>query len=112
MIACLYVDGKPGSRPTIAIVPIEGGEPTKTIKIPAGRVQWTPDGKSLAYINSKDGISNMFTIPIDGGEPKQITQFNSDDIFWFAFSNDFKQLLCTRGTIATDVVLINDANQK
>ena len=112
MIAALYVDPKGGSRPTIAIFSIDGGEPIKTIKIPAGIVRWTPDGKSLAYVNSHDGVSNLFTIPIDGGEPKQITQFNSDDIFWFAFSNDFKQVICTRGTIATDVVLINDANQK
>jgi Tol biopolymer transport system component len=113
MVACVYSDSKPGSRPTIAVIPIDGGEPITIVKkIGVGRVQWTPDGKSLAYIDSHEGINNMFTIPIDGGEPKQLTQFNSDYLFWFAFSNDFKQLLCTRGTVAFDVVLINDTNQK
>jgi Tol biopolymer transport system component len=87
--------------------------PITILKIPAGRIQWSPDSKSIAYINSHQGVSNIYQQAIDGGgTPQQMTQFNSDQIFWFAISNDFKQIACSRGVITTDVVLIKNVNQK
>ena len=46
--------------------------------------------------------------PLEGGEVKQLTQFTSEQIFWFDWSRDGKQLACSRGRITNDVVLISD----
>lgn len=35
--------------------------------------QFTPDGKSLSFISSRDGERQVYTIYLDGGEAKQIT---------------------------------------
>jgi hypothetical protein len=43
-----------------------------------------------------------------GGEPKQITDFKSDQIFSFAWAKD-GTLVCTRGTVTNDVVLMSSA---
>jgi len=69
---------------------------------------WTPDSRSLLYIKSEDGVSNLWSQPISGEPPKQITHFNSDLIRSFDLSRDGKQLLMERATSHGDVVLIRD----
>ena len=45
-------------------------------------------------------------MPIDGGAPKQLTNFTSDQIAYFDLSRDGKPTLFSRGTTTKDVVLI------
>jgi len=97
----------------LAIIPFDGGPPVKTFEIPPNVVfqtllRWTPDGQSLAYIIDRDGISNIWTQPVDGGAAKQLTDFKSDQIFWFDWSPDGRQLGVSRGSVTSDVVLIRD----
>ena len=95
----------------IAVAPLEGGEPLKTFDVPAipdPTLRWTPDGRALAYIDTKNGISNIVAQPLDGGKPVQLTDFKADRIFSFAYSPDGKQLALSRGTINNDVVLISN----
>jgi hypothetical protein len=40
----------------------------------------------------------------------QLTDFEAEQIFSFAWSNDGKQLVLARGTVSSDVVLIRDRN--
>ncbi|CAN5461695.1 hypothetical protein BH10ACI3_BH10ACI3_27040 [soil metagenome] len=107
----------------IAIIPFEGGQPTKILDAPAGYnavqlllftrstlgrgLRWTPDGRSLAYIATRDGVSNIWSMPIDGGTPKQLTNFTTDQIAWFDLSRDGKPTLFSRGATTKDVVLIS-----
>ncbi|HKC63286.1 MAG TPA: hypothetical protein VKB86_06590 [Pyrinomonadaceae bacterium] len=53
-------------------------------------------------------MSNLWSQPFQGGEPKQLTDFNSDQIFWFDYSADYHKLALARGTQTSDVVLISD----
>lgn len=39
--------------------------------------QFTPDGKSLSFISSRDGERQVYTMYLDGGEAKQITEAES-----------------------------------
>jgi len=55
-----------------------------------------------------DSRSDIWSQPIDGGTPKQLTFFKSDLTFAFAFSKDGKSLALSRGTVSNDVVLIAD----
>lgn len=97
----------------IAVAPLEGGEPLKTFDFSrsfstASLLRWTPDGRALAYPITRNGVSNIFAQPLDGGAPKQLTDFKADRIFSFAFSRDGKQIALSRGTQTSDVVLIKD----
>ncbi len=108
LVAYFYRDENAPWR--IAVAPLEGGEPLKTTDISAVPLDlnWTPDGRALAYTDSRSGVSNIFAQPLDGGAPKQLTDFKADRIFSFDFSRDGKQLALSRGTIINDVVLIKD----
>jgi len=114
-LACLYREEQPNSPLKLAIFPLEGGEPTRVFdaSIPAEDVsvvlppRWTPDGRALTYLVTSAGVSNIWTQPINGGAPRQLTTFKSDSIFSFEWSRDGKQLLVARGMVASDVVLIS-----
>lgn len=108
LIAYTASDGN--SPPHIAVSPLDGGAPLKTFPLPQpnARPRWTPDGRALAYVENKDGISNIVVQPLDGGKPVPLTDFKAEVIFSFAFSPDGKQLALSRGTTNRDVVLIKD----
>ena len=89
----------------------------KVFSIPAsGTVltlaQWAPDGKSIHYTVNANNASNIWSQPVDGGPPKQITDFKEMLITSFAWSPDGKRLACTRGNLMRDAVLIQDLGHK
>jgi Tol biopolymer transport system component len=111
LIACSYVVGRPGAQFRIGVVPFEGGPPVKVfdIIIPAmAALRWTPDSRALLYVVTREGVSNIWRLPLDGGAPTQITNFKSDTITFFDLSPDGKRLVMARGGASSDVVLIND----
>ena len=75
---------------------------------PCSFIHWTPDGQAVAYIRTRGGVSNIWSQPLDGSPPKQLTDFKSDRIFNFAWSRDGKQLALSRGVVNSDVVLISN----
>jgi Tol biopolymer transport system component/DNA-binding winged helix-turn-helix (wHTH) protein len=87
-----------------------GGSPIKSFSVPSpeGRIRWTADGRGLLYIVTVDGVSNIWCQPMDGGKPVPVTQFQNDLIFSFAVSPDGKNVVCERGTVAQDVILLSD----
>jgi Tol biopolymer transport system component len=99
------VAGDMGTK--IAIYPFTGGLPIKVFDILAHRVEWTPSGRALEYIDVS-GFHNIYSQPLDGGPPKRLTNFKSGRIFGFARSRDGKQLALVDGTVTNDVVLITD----
>ena len=66
------------------------------------------DGSAVYYVDAPAGISNIWSFPLDGGQPKQVTNFQSEQIFAFAYSPDGKQIAVTRGSQTNDVVLLRD----
>ena len=106
LIACSYGNNK------VAIIPADGGQPLKTFDIPTPfglepGFQWTPDARALTYVETRDGVSNIWSLPVAGGPPKQLTDFKSEEIFSFALSRD-RQLAISRGMETGDVVLITN----
>lgn len=110
-IACQHMDEKTG-RMVVAIVPFIGGNPTEVfdeMPLPThGLLRWTPDGRALTYIVTNDGVSNIWLQPLDGGQPKQMTNFKEDQIFRLAWSHDGKDLAYDRGVTIKDIILISD----
>lgn len=94
-----------------AIIPYAGGEPVKVFENPGGLgagIKWTADSRALTYISTRDDVSNIWEQPLDGSKPKQLTNFNSEQIFFYDWSRDGKQLLLLRGTMSSDVVMLSD----
>ncbi|HLJ28913.1 MAG TPA: protein kinase [Candidatus Angelobacter sp.] len=112
MIVFTSVEGAlPNYRALWVVVPSSGGDPLYTISADPGgtqRLRFTPDGKSLAYELNEHGVSNLWSVPLSGGDPRQLTNFKSDLIFDFAWSRDGRQLALSRGQISRDVVLLTD----
>ncbi len=94
-----------------AIVPFDGGEPSKVFDLlgKKGNFRWSPDAHSLNYLrDTQGGVTNIWSLPLDDKPPKQLTDFKTDQIYNFAWSQDGKQLILARGTTTSDVVLIKD----
>jgi Tol biopolymer transport system component/DNA-binding winged helix-turn-helix (wHTH) protein len=79
--------------------------PENTVR-DAGRLRFTPDGRSVAYPAGRG--TNLWSLPLDGGPPSQLTHFPDDAgpvIARFAWSRDGRRLALTRTTAANDIVL-------
>jgi TolB protein len=114
-IAYTYPESRDPLAPPnrIAVMPIEGGPITHTFQINASGtvatvIQWAPDNKSVLYSVNSNNVSNIWAQPLDGGAPKQVTNFKDLLITAFSWSHDGKQLVCTRGSLFRDAVLITD----
>jgi Tol biopolymer transport system component len=115
MLACWHWNEQPDSPPHIVVFPFEGGTPIKMFDIPQGlsiswstNLRWSPDGRALTYVDNRNGVDNIWSQPLDGAKPVQLTDFKSDRIESFYWSRDGK-LVCSRGVITSNVVLIRDA---
>jgi len=109
LISYFYSDEQANNQPKLALIPNDGGEPAKTIDLPH-TVQpiwfaWLPDGRSIAYLDTASGVLNVWSQPIDGGAPKQLTNFKSEFVNSFAVSRDGK-IATYRFSATRDIVLI------
>jgi len=70
----------------IWIIPTAGGEAIQVTQ--GGRdtsPAWSPDGKTLAFLSARDGISQVYLLSMDGGEAKKLTQLSTGaDVFKWA----------------------------
>jgi Tol biopolymer transport system component/tRNA A-37 threonylcarbamoyl transferase component Bud32 len=111
-IACVYSSSQ-NQRFSLAMAPFTGGQPTKafplpvTVNINSLILHWTPDGRAISFVNTVNGVSNIWEQPVAGGPLKPVTHFTSDQIFYFDWSHDAR-LALSRGTEATDAVLIKN----
>jgi serine/threonine protein kinase len=84
----------------------------KAIKVfdfpPKAITQAMPDDHTLLWTEPVNEVDNVWTRPLDGGTPRQVTRFSSDRIFNFAPSADGKRYALVRGTVSADVILIKD----
>jgi Tol biopolymer transport system component len=110
LIACEYHDETSG-KVLVAILKLETGELIRTFpQVPVetgARLRWAPDGKGFFYLETRDGVTNIWKQPADGGNPSQVTHFKDDEIFYFALSPDGEYFACVRGRKVSDAVLIH-----
>ena len=111
LIACYYVP-RPNGTAAIAILPISGGTPVKVLPLPAGPAPWwlvwTPDGKAISFINTADGVDNIWKQPLAGGPAVPVTHFTAGKIFNFRWARNGR-LLLARGSEAVDAILVRHA---
>jgi serine/threonine protein kinase len=76
-----------------------------TITLP---LQFTPDGKNVAYRVIVNGTENVWMQPLDGSKDRPVTDFTTDHIRSFAWSPDGKSLAVLRTHLVSDVVLLRE----
>jgi Tol biopolymer transport system component/DNA-binding winged helix-turn-helix (wHTH) protein len=110
-LACMVLMPESGGR-KIAILPVNGSAPAKTIdKISLQRwsyLHWLSDSSALTVAGTQNGISNIYKISLESGLTQPITNFKSDWIFRYAWSKDGKNLAVERGLPISDVIMISD----
>ena len=110
LLGCQY-DPPDGTQARIKVISVDDGAIVKDfavkLELPA-RIRWAPDGRSITYVSRIEGLRDIWSQPLDGGEPKKLTNFKADQIFSFNWSRDNK-LVISHGTSTSDVVLIRNA---
>jgi len=99
------------SRPNqLNVIAFDGGTLLNHIDWPAtaGEPRWAPGGEAIDYVLTRNGVANIWRQNLAGRTPKQITNFESGQIFDFDWSRDGRQLALTRGTDRSDVILISN----
>lgn len=110
-IAYMYFK-KTRTEPKLYVAPVEGGDPVKifdVLPLHLFDIEWTPDGKSIAYNAFENGVDKIVSQPLDGGAPQILLAAKSeaDTISAFTFSRDGKQLIYSAGRGRQDVVIFN-----
>lgn len=116
-VAYHYLDSSSeGLRWGVGINNIETGERIQRFDFPPSVVErlvkWTRDGRSIAFLNSPNGVPNIWLQPLDGRPATPLTDFASDNIIAFNWNADGRQLAVIRGVETSDVVLINRSPSK
>lgn len=97
----------------IAIVPSEGGAPMKLLDIPQSPatansvIHWTPDGRSILFVDFRAGVTNLMTASVDTGQIQPFTKFSKEIFYSFDFSPDGRMVL-SRGFWTNDAALIRE----
>ena len=110
-LSCWYYD-ESASPPRYrqAIISFADGQLVKMIDLPttAGRVAWSADGKDFFYTALRGDIANVWSVPVAGGSPKQLTKFTSEMIDNFDVTRDGKHFIVSRFTGTNDIILIKN----
>ncbi|HKS28622.1 MAG TPA: protein kinase [Pyrinomonadaceae bacterium] len=69
----LYVE--PTQPPTVRLIDLQTGkvETLLSLNIGVGYLQLSPDGKSIAYNSTDNGVTNVWTVSLEDRQPKQLT---------------------------------------
>jgi serine/threonine protein kinase len=79
-------------------------------RISSGGLNFSPDGKSVAYPIRENGVDNIWVQPLDGMPGRLTTHFDAEQIFNFRWSPDGRSICALRGHTDSDVVLIRESS--
>jgi TolB protein len=112
-IACFIPNEKTQNWTRLAIIPAEGGEPLKIFDAPPntnisrGPI-WTPDDKGITVVIAPGEKQNLWLQPVDGGEGKQMTDFEVPGIARREYSRDGKRIAIVRAQGVGNAIMITD----
>lgn len=98
----------------IGIFLLENGKLAQSLEMPSNidpnwaiPMKWSADGKSLLYVDHpSDSVSNIWILPLAGGEPRQLTKFQERRIYSFDVSRTDGRLVFSCGHDVRDALLI------
>jgi len=96
--------------PPTKVLDFDSGKVLKRLDV-SSQVRWAPDNRSVNFVKTVGGVSNIWTQSLTGVPPRPVTAFTSDRIFAYSWSRDGKQLAVVRGNTLSDVILISGFQQ-
>jgi dipeptidyl aminopeptidase/acylaminoacyl peptidase len=68
------------SNSNIFLVPVGGGPVVQLTRAPKRNAEprWMPDGSALAFVSNRDGASQIWSIPVRGGEARKISSISTE----------------------------------
>ncbi len=111
-LACYCEGDEPESQRKVTVFPISDRPSVKgkPLDMPLSIIQWLRDGKSLSYYDERD--VNIWIQPLNGRTPKRITNFNSQQVFFFDWAPDNARIALLRGQELRDVILLSDPDPR
>jgi Tol biopolymer transport system component len=109
-VACYVMDPR-SLQMKLGLISIADGKVERLFDTPLVLppiLRFAPDGRSLSYIDTRGGVSNLWMQPLDGSAPRPVTAFRSELMYRFAWSRDGHRLACERGIDLNDVALITN----
>lgn len=97
---------------TLTLLSVDSNQILKSLAFEharSGPIRFSRDGKAVVYPFRHGGVDDLWRQPLDGSAGKQITDFKSEHIIDFHWSNDGSNLGVIRGHTDSDVVLIRDS---
>jgi serine/threonine protein kinase/Tol biopolymer transport system component len=113
-VACYAGGTGPGAPARIVILTAADGATVRVLDAPATidalgtALRWTAGDRAIAYVDTRDGVSNIRTLPLDGSSARALTDFTSERIYKFDLSIDGSRLVMARGTVTSDVVMLRN----
>jgi serine/threonine protein kinase len=111
-----YFIREKGKPLKLGIISIDGGEPVKTIELPAttnsdAGLSWNKTGDGVLFVNTFGTTSNVWTQLLDGSKPTPLTTFKEFQIASFALNAEGTRLAIARGSRNRDIVLIKNVSK-
>ena len=95
--------------PPTKVLDFDSGKVLKSLDV-SSQVTWSPDNRSVMFVKTSGGVSNIWTQSLAGTLQQPVTTFTSDRIFSYSWSRDGKQLGVVRGDTLSDVVMSADSS--
>ncbi len=111
-----YFTNEKGKPPGIGTISIDGGPVLKTFELPAttnidAGLAWNKAGNGILFVNTLGTTSNIWSQPLDGKTPTQLTAFKEFQIASFAINAEGTRLAVARGSRNQNVVLIKSVRK-
>ncbi len=101
------------ARGDLFSVPAKNGDTRNFTNSPSSRERfpnWSPDGKTIAYVSDATGEYQIYTMPQLGGKPTQLTELKDTTVTDINWTPDNKKIYFT--TVANDLMLLDLASKK
>ena len=92
-------------------MPFAAGQPELSFEVArtatgVSLLRWAEDGQALLLNTRPSDRANLWRVPLDGGEPEPLTEFDSLLLFAVGFSRDGETVAFARGELLRDAVLM------
>lgn len=118
-IAGYFPDANPDSKipkkMKLTILSAQDGSLVKQFSVPINDLErplaWTPNSEAIIFWRKEKGVANFWQQPLNSETPKQLTDWQTDEIFRMAYSKDGKYFAFERGNLINDIILIQDTTK-
>jgi Tol biopolymer transport system component len=100
-----------GEPATIGSIPLDGGRVEMMDWKPvadARLYRWAADGRSIIYVERRDGTSRLWSYPIGSGPTKQLAEFRDQRIFGFDVSRGGHGVAMSLGSESSEAIMISN----